>query len=66
MLHTTQKETREVLPVKKNKMKQSLFFTVDASILCLLLFGACILMVIIGKRARDKFLKKDEQELKVE
>jgi hypothetical protein len=45
-------------------MKQSIFFTVDASILCLILFTACILMVIVGKRIRDKFLKKDEQESK--
>jgi ABC-type multidrug transport system fused ATPase/permease subunit len=45
-------------------MKHSIFFTVDASILCLILFVACILMVIIGKRVRNKFLKKDEQESK--
>lgn len=43
-------------------MKHSIFFTVDASILCLLLFAACVLMVIIGKRMRDRFLKTDEQE----
>jgi hypothetical protein len=43
-------------------MKHSIFFTVDASILCLILFAACILMVIIGKRVRGKFLKADEQE----
>jgi hypothetical protein len=43
-------------------MKHSIFFTVDASILCLMLFVGCILMVVLGKRARDKFLKTDEQE----
>jgi ABC-type multidrug transport system fused ATPase/permease subunit len=45
-------------------MKHSIFFTVDASILCLFLFVGCILMVIIGKWARDKFLRPDEQESK--
>ena len=43
-------------------MKHSLFFTVDAGILCLTLFVACILMVIVGKWVRYKFLKTDEQE----
>ncbi|MDZ7649559.1 MAG: hypothetical protein U5K54_21695 [Cytophagales bacterium] len=43
-------------------MKHSVFFTVDASILCLILFAACILMVVVGKRVRGKFLKADEQE----
>jgi hypothetical protein len=43
-------------------MKQSLFFTVDASVLCLILFVACVLMVIVGKRIRSKLLKTDEQE----
>jgi hypothetical protein len=45
-------------------MKHSLFFTVDATILCLILFVGCILMVIAGKALRDKFLAKDEQESK--
>jgi len=43
-------------------MKHSIFFTVDSSILSLALFAACILMVIVGKAIRDKFLGKDEQE----
>lgn len=30
--------------------------------LCLILFVACILVVIVGKRVRGKFLKADEQE----
>ncbi len=45
-------------------MKHSIFFSTDASILCLALFVACILMVIVGKRVRGKFLKADEQESK--
>lgn len=45
-------------------MKHSVFFTVDAIILCLGLFVTCILLVIAGKALRDKFLGKDEQESK--
>ncbi|HEY2347786.1 MAG TPA: hypothetical protein VGH64_02160 [Puia sp.] len=45
-------------------MTHSIFFTVDSSILTGMLFVACILMVIIGKRVRNKFLKTDEQESK--
>jgi hypothetical protein len=45
-------------------MKQSVFFTVDAAILCLLLFAGCIIMVIVGKALRDKFLPMDEHESK--
>ena len=45
-------------------MKHSFFFTIDASVLCLALFVACIFMVIAGKALRDKFLAKDEQESK--
>jgi hypothetical protein len=45
-------------------MKHSILHAVDASILCLTLLVVCILMVIAGKRARDKFLKTDEQESK--
>jgi len=45
-------------------MKHSIFFAVDASILSLILFVGCIVMVIVGKRARDKFLRTDEQESK--
>src|SRR4030095_11796031 len=43
-------------------MNYSLFFRTDASILCLLLFIACILMVISGKFVRNKFLRRDEVE----
>jgi hypothetical protein len=43
-------------------MSHSVFFTVDASVLCLFLFVGCLLMVILGKKARDKFLRADEQE----
>src|SRR6187402_693204 len=43
-------------------MKHSVFFTIDAAILCLILFVACVLMVIAGKAVRDKFLGKDEHE----
>jgi len=45
-------------------MKHSVFFTIDAAILCLILFVACVLMVIIGKALRDKFLPKDDPEAK--
>jgi len=45
-------------------MKHSVFFTVDAAILCLILFVACVLMVIAGKVLRDKFLGKDDHETK--
>ena len=45
-------------------MKHSFFFTVDATILCLILFVACVLMVIAGKAVRDKFLRTEEQESK--
>jgi hypothetical protein len=45
-------------------MKHSVFFTVDAAILCVILFVACVLMVIIGKALRDKFLAKDDHETK--
>src|SRR5688572_4287574 len=45
-------------------MKHSVFYTVDAAILSLILFVACVLMVIAGKAVRDKFLRTDEQESK--
>lgn len=45
-------------------MKHSFLYSIDASILCLMLFAGCVVMVFIGKRARDKFLKADEQESK--
>src|SRR5688572_5641241 len=43
-------------------MSHNVFFSIDAVILCLLLFGGCIIMVIAGKVVRTKFLRKDEQE----
>jgi hypothetical protein len=45
-------------------MKHSVFFTIDAAILCLLLFAGCVLMVIAGKTVRDKFLASDDHETK--
>jgi hypothetical protein len=45
-------------------MKHSVFFFVNASILCLILFVACIFMVMAGKWVRDKFLGIDEHETK--
>lgn len=45
-------------------MKHSIFFSIDATILCLILFVGCIGMVIVGKKARDRFLRTDEQESK--
>jgi len=45
-------------------MKHSFFFTVDAGILCLMLFLGCVLMVIVGKALRDKFLATDDHETK--
>jgi hypothetical protein len=47
---------------KPLKMRHNIFFTVDALILCLGLFAACVLMVILGKRIRQKYLGKDDQE----
>lgn len=45
-------------------MNYSLFFRTDASILCLLLFIACVLMVMLGKFVRHKYLRADQQESK--
>jgi hypothetical protein len=45
-------------------MNYSLFFTTDASFICLIIFTACILMVILGKFIRNRFLNKDQQESK--
>lgn len=44
-------------------MKYSIFFSTDSSVLCLLLFISCILMVLFGKFVRHRF-SKDEQESK--
>jgi hypothetical protein len=43
-------------------MKYSLFFRTDASILCLFLFISCVLMVMLGKFVRQKYLQADQQE----
>jgi hypothetical protein len=45
-------------------MHFSLFMRTDATILVLLLFLGCIVMVIIGHKLRNKFLKPDEPESK--
>src|SRR5688572_17276172 len=45
-------------------MGHSVFYRIDATILCLLLFVGCILMVVLGKIARKKFLHKDDEESK--
>jgi hypothetical protein len=45
-------------------MKYSLFFRTDASILCLFLFIGCILMVVLGRFVRNRFLRADEPESK--
>src|SRR4026208_753214 len=45
-------------------MRPSVFFNIDASVLCLILFAGCILMVMAGKAVRTKFLRSDEQESK--
>jgi hypothetical protein len=43
-------------------MRHNIFFHIDASVICLLLFAGCILMVMAGKAIRNKFLSKDEQD----
>src|SRR5688572_11340098 len=45
-------------------MKYSFFFALDAAIICLILFIGCVIMVIVGKAVRDKFLVPDEHESK--
>jgi hypothetical protein len=45
-------------------MSHSVFFSIDATILCLVLFAGCILMVMLGHLVRTKFLRSDEQESK--
>ena len=45
-------------------MNYSLFFRTDASVLCLILFMSCILMVLFGKFIRNKFFLSDQQESK--
>jgi len=43
-------------------MQYSLFHRTDATVLCLLLFASCIIMVMLGHRLRIRFLKPDEPE----
>jgi len=43
-------------------MNYSLFFRTDASVICLILFLACIFMVLLGKFIRNKFFQADQQE----
>jgi hypothetical protein len=45
-------------------MDFSLFMRIDATILCVLLFIACILMVKLGLNLRKRFIKPDEPESK--
>lgn len=45
-------------------MTHSLFFRTDASIICLVLFICCILMVILGRFLRNRYLQSDLQESK--
>jgi hypothetical protein len=45
-------------------MKDSFFFAIDATVLCLFLFLGCLIMVVVGKKLRDKFLLNDEHESK--
>jgi hypothetical protein len=45
-------------------MKHSVFSTIDAAVLCLILFVGCVLMIIAGKAVRDRFLGVDEHESK--
>ena len=45
-------------------MKYSLLVRTDASILCLLLFIGCIIMVNLGKFCRGRFFQNDQQESK--
>lgn len=48
----------------QNGMKHSAFFSIDATLLSLILFVGCIVMVIVGKWTRNRFLKADDQESK--
>lgn len=41
-------------------MKYSLLLRTEAWVICLLLFAGCILMVVIGKFLRGKFVREDE------
>ena len=45
-------------------MKSSLLFRTDAALICILLFIGCLIMVMIGKFFRQKFVDKDEAESK--
>ena len=45
-------------------MDYSLLFRTDASVICVILFLACIQMVIVGKFIRNKFFYSDQQKSK--
>jgi hypothetical protein len=45
-------------------MRYSLFFRTDASVICLILFACCILMVVLGRFLRNKYFHADQQESK--
>src|SRR6478735_220461 len=45
-------------------MSQSVFTKIDATLLCLLLFAGCLLMVTLGRRIRKRFLRNDDEESK--
>ena len=42
-------------------MSQSVFYNIDAIVLCLALFAGCLVMVGIGKWTRTRFLKDDQE-----
>jgi hypothetical protein len=46
----------------QKRMRYSLLFRTDATILCLLLFAGCILIVILGRFLRSRYVGGDEQE----
>lgn len=43
-------------------MAYSILFKTDATVLCIILFIGCIVMVLLGRFVRNKFFHKDEQE----
>jgi len=45
-------------------MKHSIFHSIDASILSLMLFIGCVVFVILGKKIRDRFIDPSDHESK--
>lgn len=45
-------------------MNYSLLFRTDASVICIILFFACIVMVFLGRFSRNTFFAADQQESK--